>query len=161
MTRPGDEIAAGRGHLRASHADRDRVVDLLKAAFVQGRLTKDEFDARVGQTFASRTYAQLAAVIADIPAGAIRARLIRAPVRTQARPPMRTAVKASICAAIALVTMVAAALATGGYALVVFVPFYLMALMAAAAQVLASRHQRRSRRELPPRQGSGRGVSPA
>jgi hypothetical protein len=31
---------------------------VLKAAFVQGRLTKDELDARVGQAFASRTYAQ-------------------------------------------------------------------------------------------------------
>ena len=32
---------------------------MLKAAFVQGRVTKDEFDARVGQAFASRTYAEL------------------------------------------------------------------------------------------------------
>ena len=37
---------------------------MLKAAFVQGRLTKDELDARVGQTFASRTYADLAALTA-------------------------------------------------------------------------------------------------
>jgi Domain of unknown function (DUF1707) len=72
MTGPGDEIAprvGGRGHLRASHADRDRVIETLKAAFVQGMLDKDEFDLRVGETFASRTYAQLAAVAADIPAG--------------------------------------------------------------------------------------------
>jgi Domain of unknown function (DUF1707) len=61
--------AAGRGHLRASHADRERVVGSLKAAFVQGRLAKDEFDLRVGQTLAARTYAELAAVIADLPAG--------------------------------------------------------------------------------------------
>ena len=40
--------AAGRGHLLASHADREQVIDVLKAAFVQDRLTKDEFDARVG-----------------------------------------------------------------------------------------------------------------
>jgi hypothetical protein len=43
---------AGRGRLRASHSDREHVVEVLKAAFVQGRLTKDEFDMRVGQTFA-------------------------------------------------------------------------------------------------------------
>jgi Domain of unknown function (DUF1707) len=42
------------------------VIDVLKATFVHGRLTMDEFDARVGQTFASRTYAELAALTADI-----------------------------------------------------------------------------------------------
>ena len=68
----GDEMAAragDRGRLRASHADREQVIGTLKAAFVQGLLDKDEFDLRVGQTFASRTYADLAAVTADIPAG--------------------------------------------------------------------------------------------
>ena len=53
---------AGRGRPRASHADREQVIDTLKAAFVQGLLTKDELDARAGQAFASRTYAELAAV---------------------------------------------------------------------------------------------------
>ena len=71
MAGPGDEIAVaqgrGRGDLRASHADREQVIGPLKAAFVQGRLTKDEFDTRVGQAFASRTYAELAEVTADIP----------------------------------------------------------------------------------------------
>ena len=42
---------------------------MLKAAFVQGRLTKDEFDLRVGQILASRTYADLDALTADIPGG--------------------------------------------------------------------------------------------
>jgi Domain of unknown function (DUF1707) len=72
MAGPGDEIAAGaegRGHLRASHADREQVIETLKAAFMQGRLTKDELDLRLGQALASRTYAELAAVTADIPAG--------------------------------------------------------------------------------------------
>jgi Domain of unknown function (DUF1707) len=61
--------AGGRGHLRASHADRDQVIGTLKAAFVQGMLTKDELDLRVGQTLASRTYAELAALTDDLPAG--------------------------------------------------------------------------------------------
>ena len=70
MAGPGDELgAAGRGHLRASHADREQVIGTLKTAFVQGMLAKDEFDLRVGQTLASRTYADLAAVTADLPAG--------------------------------------------------------------------------------------------
>lgn len=68
-TWPGDQTGAGRGRMRASHADRDRVIETLKAAFVQERLTKDEFDERVGQTLAARTHAELAALTADIPAG--------------------------------------------------------------------------------------------
>jgi hypothetical protein len=48
MTGPGDEkAAAARGHLRASHADREQVVGTLKAAFVQGRLTKDPHVGRM------------------------------------------------------------------------------------------------------------------
>jgi hypothetical protein len=59
-TRHGDEIAAGetgRGHLRASHADREQVIGTLKAAFAEDMLAKDKFDARVGLAFVSRTYA--------------------------------------------------------------------------------------------------------
>jgi hypothetical protein len=43
MAEPGDEIAAGAdggSRLIASQADREQVLDALKAAFVQGRLTK-------------------------------------------------------------------------------------------------------------------------
>jgi len=70
MAGPPDQTpAAGRGDLRASHGDREQVIGALKAAFVQGRLAKDEFDLRVGQAFASRTYADLAVLTADIPAG--------------------------------------------------------------------------------------------
>ena len=78
MTAPADGTAAGPGgYLRASHADRDRVIDGLKAAFVQGRLDQDEFDHRVGQALASRTYAELAALTADLPSGLIADRLPR------------------------------------------------------------------------------------
>ena len=59
--------ATGRGHLRASDADREQVIDTLKDAFVQGRLTTDELGTRAGQALASRTYAELAAITADIP----------------------------------------------------------------------------------------------
>jgi hypothetical protein len=72
MVGPGDEIApraGGHGHLRASDSGRAHVIDTLKAAYVDGLVTKDEFDARVSQTFASRTHAELALVTADLPAG--------------------------------------------------------------------------------------------
>ena len=58
---------AGAGRFRASHADREQVIDALADAFVQGGLTKDEFDSRVGQAFAARTHADLAPLTADIP----------------------------------------------------------------------------------------------
>ena len=64
-----DGTAGALGQLRTSHADREQAIDVLKAAFVQGRLTKDEFDLRVGQVFASRTYAALDALTAGIPDG--------------------------------------------------------------------------------------------
>ncbi len=70
-TGPGDELAAtatGYGGLRASDADRERVIGILKAAFVEGRLDRDEFDRRVGKAFVSRTYAELAAHTADLTA---------------------------------------------------------------------------------------------
>lgn len=66
-----DEAAAAEGRrlddLRASHDDREQVIGTLKTAFVQGRLTEEELGARAGQVYASRTYAQLAEVTADIP----------------------------------------------------------------------------------------------
>jgi peptidoglycan/LPS O-acetylase OafA/YrhL len=61
--------AAGHGGLRASRADRERVIGTLKAAFVQGHLDQDEFGLRVDQVLASRTYAELAVIAADLPAG--------------------------------------------------------------------------------------------
>jgi hypothetical protein len=53
-----EERAAGRGRLRASHADREQVIDMLKTAFADGRLDKDELAERVGKTLAARTYRQ-------------------------------------------------------------------------------------------------------
>jgi Domain of unknown function (DUF1707) len=71
MAGSGDGLAAGAGgrsRLRASDADREQVAEVLKTAFVQGRLTMDEFALRVTRAHASRTYADLDALTADIPA---------------------------------------------------------------------------------------------
>ena len=91
MPQPGDERAARRASLRASHADREQVVDTLKDAFVQGRLTKDEFDSRVGHSLASRTYADLATLSADLPAMPPAARPPRKPVPPRELVPARPA----------------------------------------------------------------------
>ena len=105
---PGDEIAAadgwGRGELRASHADREQVIEMLKAAFAQGRLAKGEFDLRVGQAFAARTHAELAAVTARLPAEPVTARP-PTPARAEVEPPVVRpgpvlAVATAICAGV-------------------------------------------------------------
>jgi hypothetical protein len=67
---PGHGAAAGgHGHLRASTADRERAIDVLKAAFAEGRLTKEEHEDRAGRVYSSWTYAELGALTSDLPAG--------------------------------------------------------------------------------------------
>ena len=97
MPEPRDQMpaAVGRGHLQACHADREQVIGRLKAAFVQGRLLKDELDARVGQAQAARTYADLATLIADLPAGLAAAEPPYQPARARAPRPVRTSPKVS------------------------------------------------------------------
>jgi hypothetical protein len=53
----------------ASMTDRDRVIEVVKASFVEGRLTKAELDVRVGQALVSRYFPELMALIADLPVG--------------------------------------------------------------------------------------------
>ena len=59
--------------MRASSADRERAVDVLKAGFTEGRLTQDEYNDRMGRAYAARTYGDLAALTADLPAGPLPA----------------------------------------------------------------------------------------
>jgi hypothetical protein len=58
-----------RGKMRAADADRDRVVGFLNTAYTEGRLSKDEYDARLDSALSARTYADLDQVVADLPAG--------------------------------------------------------------------------------------------
>ena len=158
-----------RGSLRASHADRNLVIDTLKAAFVQGRLTKDELDARVSQTLAARTYSELADVTADIPA---RSNLAEPPqpARAQAAQPVKwTASRpvksgATVIAAMALgVSVTLAALGQPVAAVILGVFIVIMAVVAAAfvgsivgvALMIESRRRKRSRGRFPTRPGSG------
>jgi hypothetical protein len=57
--------------MRAAAADRERTIDVLKAAYGEGRLTKEEFDARSARVMAALTYGELAAIVADLPAGPV------------------------------------------------------------------------------------------
>jgi hypothetical protein len=98
MAGAGNDMTLGFGHLRASHADREHVISTLKAAFVQGRLAKEEFDQRVSQTLRSRTYADLAAVTADLPARLIHAEQRREPAPAQAAQPVNKSLLWGFCA---------------------------------------------------------------
>jgi uncharacterized membrane protein len=60
------------GRMRASTADRERAVDVLKAAYTEGRLAKDEYDQRVAQAYGAATYNDLHRVTADLPGGSYR-----------------------------------------------------------------------------------------
>jgi hypothetical protein len=57
--------------MRAASADRERAVDVLKAGFAEGRLTQDEYNERMNRAYTARTYAELMALTADLPAGAM------------------------------------------------------------------------------------------
>lgn len=64
--RPGPASPA----LRASHADRDRTVDILRVAAGDGRLTAAELDERLEAALTARTLGELAGLVADLPSAA-------------------------------------------------------------------------------------------
>jgi Domain of unknown function (DUF1707) len=159
MTGPGDEMAAGaggRGHLRASHGDREQVIGTLKTAFVQGMLDKDEFDQRVGHAFASRTRGELAALTADLPVGLTEVRPPGKAVRARARPPIGKVVLAGTSVIIPM-AMMAAAVLTENHRLaklstLIWV-IVLLVWMGITRRMLVSRDERRSGGQLPPGPG--------
>ena len=64
----GRSDSASPDRLRASHEDRDRVIEMLRVAAGDGRLTAEELDERVEIAFTARTYGDLAALTSDLPA---------------------------------------------------------------------------------------------
>jgi hypothetical protein len=173
MPGPDDEMAAAgdrsRGHLRASHADREQVIGVLKTAFVQGILAKGEFDQRVGQAFASRTYAELAAVTVGLPAEPAAVQPLK-PARAQGEQPVLRP---------GPVIMMATALYAGAWAFTILPPWptdsegdppaaiivllfsttliYLFVLAIAVGYMVAGRREKRSGRRPPRRPAPGAG----
>ena len=162
MTGPDEGGLAGRGHLRAAQADREQAITVLKAAYAQGRLTKDELEARVGQALASRTYAELAALTADIPADSLTASPAAAgsaaggpPPSRPARTMARAARRSGICLLVA-VALVEAALLADNFLLIVAASFALIAASGFFGYgILDAWQERRSRGQLPARSGRG------
>ncbi|MFD0655859.1 DUF1707 SHOCT-like domain-containing protein [Thermocatellispora tengchongensis] len=58
--------------MRASDADRDRVAQVLRENFAEGRLTSEEFDERLERLYQSKTYGELAVLTNDLPATDLR-----------------------------------------------------------------------------------------
>ena len=178
MADAGEERAAAvgaRGHLRASRADRERVIELLKVAFVQDRLTQDELDTRVGLALASRTYADLADLTADIPAGsaavepaaATKPAAAAEPAATPARTLAKAAGRSGICMLTAFALVGIVALFNAESLLPMTVLYGIAAIIAASGflgyGVVDAWQEWRSRGQLPPpRRGDGglqRGLS--
>ena len=129
-------------HLRASDADREQVLEFLKTAFVQGRLTMDELDARAGQALVSRTYGELAALTADIPSGPARAvpRPPAAPagVPAEAQVPAAARTPASAKAAVWAACVIAALPAVWAAFLTFYGGFVILFLLAFTGLTLST-----------------------
>ena len=174
-TGPQDPAAAGGDGIRAGHADREQVIETLKAAFVQGRLTRDEFGVRAGRALAARTFADLAALTAGLPAngpaaaGPAAAEPARLPAPARRRPLARAAAGSGGCLVIAFAAVWVGAdiLDPRGLGNPYHPWSSLCRLVAFAAVVAAlcilgrgmhsaaSSKQRSSRGQLPPRPGPG------
>jgi hypothetical protein len=175
-TGPGDELAAsaaGRGYLRVSHAEREQVIGTLKAAFVHGRLVKDEFDLRVSQALASRTYAELAAVTAGLPAvpaaaqppGAARAQDGQPVLRPGQVMAAATALYAGVQAFVFLSPWPAPTENDPARAKIALFflsgPIYLLVLLICVGYLIAARRERRSSAPPPRRPAPGAGGQPS
>ena len=126
-------VTTGQGMLRTSRADREHVIGVLQVAFVQGRLTQDEFEARIGRTLMSRTYLELSVVTADLPRLLVGSQL---PRMTAVRPDRRP--KKSAAAKVVVGGFIALAVATLALVVAVLTGNPLGLLGAALAVVLAS-----------------------
>jgi class 3 adenylate cyclase len=81
-----DVMANGGGGTRASDAERQKVIELLRHHTGAGRLTLDEFADRAGDVYAAVTREDLAQVVVDLPDG----------VRPEVGPTAATATSASV-----------------------------------------------------------------
>jgi hypothetical protein len=105
MTGAEDPAAAGSDRILAGHADREQVIQVLKDAFVQCRLTRDELDERAGRALTARTRGELAALTADIPAEPAEPAVAgsgRLPAPVRRRPLARAAAQSGISLALAV-----------------------------------------------------------
>jgi hypothetical protein len=148
------EIRTDVETLRAADADRQRIADQLKAALDEGRLSLHEYDDRVGQAYAARTYKELLVLVADLPRPGLSASEVHARRQADARRvarrlPTALLVLWTIWTSLTVVNLVVFGLvvATVGDAIYPWPVWMLVpggALAAVTAGVQVIRHQQRS-----------------
>jgi Domain of unknown function (DUF1707) len=153
----GQTVAArdGCGRIRTSRADREQAIDTLKEAYVQGRLTKDELDERLGRALVPLTHAELTALTEDLPDGLAAARRprwadqdmtrLREGNRAEAR------VLATLVAGVMLVALVGNGIGSPLHVLAIVLllsPVWMLAL--GGLLLLHARPEDRGARRLPP-----------
>jgi hypothetical protein len=74
----------GREEMRAGDSDRQAIADKLKQALDEGRLDLAEYDERLQQAYAAKTYGDLKGLLDDLPASNL-------PVAAMATEPERKA----------------------------------------------------------------------
>ncbi|WP_405870081.1 MULTISPECIES: DUF1707 and DUF4190 domain-containing protein [unclassified Streptomyces] len=107
---PQPGVTHGAPSMLASHADRERAVDVLRAGYGEGRLEKAEFDQRVERAYAARTVGELALLVADLPTGPVPqpAAITAVPLTFLPEPRRQTnakAIGAAVCGLLCLPTM--------------------------------------------------------
>jgi hypothetical protein len=158
MTEPGNEMAADTGGGDLFPVDREQVTRTLKAALVQGRLTEDEYDERVGRASVSRYRAELAALTTDLPVGRMDA---------LARAPAARHVWIGVSVSIAAASVVAAVLLGHpdvGLAILAFLIAAVTVLVAPIVTVgvmIDVRRQKRYGGQLPPWPAPGASGTPS
>jgi hypothetical protein len=174
MAGPQYRAAAGRDQLRVGHADRGEVIEVLKDAFVEGRLTKDEFGARADRALAARTRADLTALIADLPPlppwpGPDPAGPVRPPAAARRWPLARATAKSALCLILAFTSMWTGAMIdeetpgphpydTGPKLLYLLsIALIIMAFCILTAGAATAVEQRHARRKQPPQPPAARG----
>ncbi len=147
MTEPGSDLAIDAGDDELLPVYRHKVTSTLKASLVQGRLTEDEFDERMGQAAAAPSRAELAALVADLPVGRMDA---------PARPPTRKDVRVGVGVSIAAACVIAAILLTSPDNALAFLAFIFAAVTLLVAPIVTVgmmvdvRRQKRPRGRRPP-----------
>lgn len=105
--------------IRASDADRERVVEILRQHNVEGRLTSAEFEERMSAAYAAKTMGALAELTTDLPVdlAAHARRAAEVARREEARKPVGRQVRAAVSSWVSLgvVLTVVWVLSGGGY----------------------------------------------
>lgn len=124
---------AGRADERVSDAERTAVADELSKHYTEGRLDQEEFDQRLNQAMAAKTYRDLAGLLQDLPQGDLPV-VPAAPVRPRRR---RTGLGKLI-----LIVLIAIVLVSAAHAVTWMLgPVLWIALICAIAVLVARRRR--------------------